>query len=206
MLINLYNGKNVDEYKDHYATVVQILDQQKMTKKQNDKEMDADELAKLFQSKIESIVGTVKDKLYEDAKKDSLVYEISNQQPQPVENQQVRGKNVQQKVVQLGTKDYRGELQAKFDEILSAVGDYFDLFKNNTDKLEDLWLQLLDYVKVKNNSQYRIFKQTHYSIYIKKVIKNQVIQKIIEEATKWVGTPNGSKVLAEHLDKIRQIE
>ena len=72
--------------------------------------MDADELAKLFQSKIESIVGTVKDKLYEDAKKDSLVYEISNQQPQPVENQQVRGKNVQQKVVQLGTKDYRGEL------------------------------------------------------------------------------------------------
>lgn len=206
MLINLYNGKNVDEYKDHYATVVQILEQQKMTKKQNDKEMDADELAKLFQSKIESIVGTVKDKLYEDAKKDSLVYEISNQQPQPVENQQVRGKNVQQKVVQLGTKDYRGELQAKFDEILSAVGDYFDLFKNNTDKLEDLWLQLLDYVKVKNNSQYRIFKQTHYSIYIKKVIKNQVIQKIIEEATKWVGTPNGSKVLAEHLDKIRQIE
>jgi hypothetical protein len=30
--------------------------------------------------------------------------------------------------------------QGKFDEILSAVGDYFDLFKNNTNKLEDLWL------------------------------------------------------------------
>ena len=172
MLINLYNGKNVDEYKDHYATVVQILDQQKMTRKQSDKEMDAEELAKLFQSKIESIVGTVKDKLYEDAKKDSLVYELQQQQPQVVENQQNKGKNIQQKIVQLATKDYRGELQAKFDEILSAVGDYFDLFKNNTDKLEDLWLQLLDYVKVKNNSQYRIFKQTHYSIYIKKVIKN----------------------------------
>jgi len=23
---------------------------------------------------------------------------------------------------------------------LSAVGDYFELFKNNTNKLEDLWL------------------------------------------------------------------
>lgn len=38
------------------------------------------------------------------------------------------------------------ELQPKFDEVLSAVGDYFELFKNNTNKLEDLWLQLLDYL------------------------------------------------------------
>jgi cyclopropane fatty-acyl-phospholipid synthase-like methyltransferase len=36
-------------------------------------------------------------------------------------------------------KDYRSN-QTKFDEILSAVGDYFELFKNNTNKLEDLWL------------------------------------------------------------------
>ena len=27
-----------------------------------------------------------------------------------------------------------------FDEILSAIGEYFELFKNNTDRLEDLWL------------------------------------------------------------------
>jgi len=45
--------------------------------------MDADTLARLFQQKIESIVGTVKDKLYEDAKKDSLVYEVHTQ---PQEN------------------------------------------------------------------------------------------------------------------------
>ena len=34
----------------------------------------------------------------------------------------------------LVAKDYR-ELQPKFDEILSAVGDYFELFKNNTNIL-----------------------------------------------------------------------
>ena len=55
---------------------MQILEQQKNSKRQNDKELDAEELAKLFQSKIESIVGTVKEKLYEDAKKDSLVFEV----------------------------------------------------------------------------------------------------------------------------------
>ena len=85
------------------------------------------------------------------------------------------------------------ELQPKFDEVLSAVGDYFELFKNNTGKLEDLWLQLLDYLNLKNHSNYTLFKRAHYSIYIKKVIKFNYIQKIIEEATKWVNTSNASE-------------
>ena len=38
------------------------------------------------------------------------------------------------------------------------------------------------------------------------MIKNNVIQKIIEEASRWVGTQSASKVLAEHLEKIKQIE
>lgn len=33
----------------------------------------------------------------------------------------------------------------KFDEIISAVGDYFDLFKQNTDRLEDMFTQILEY-------------------------------------------------------------
>jgi hypothetical protein len=84
------------------------------------------------------------------------------------------------------------ELQPKFDEILSAVGDYFELFKTNTNKLEDLWLQLLDYLQLKNHSKYTLFKQTHYQTYIKRVIKFDYIQKIIEEASKWVGGNHAS--------------
>lgn len=103
-------------------------------------------------------------------------------------------------------KEYRGELQKNFDEILSAVGDYFDLFKNNTDKLEALWLQLLEYVDVSNTNQCRIFRQMHYSIYIKIVIKNKTIMAIIKEAQRWNNTPHASKALKEHLDKIKQIE
>jgi hypothetical protein len=30
--------------------------------------------------------------------------------------------------------------KVKFDEILSAIGEYFELFKTHTDLLEDLWL------------------------------------------------------------------
>ena len=46
----------------------------------------------------------------------------------------------------------------------------------------------------------------HYSIYIKKVIKNNVISKIIEEAQRWVNTEYASKQLHDHLEKIKQIE
>ena len=94
MLINLYNGKGTDEYKDHYATVVSILDEQKRySATTGDKEMDDQTLARLFQQKIESIVGTVKDKLYEDAKKDSLVYEVVQQQQDGNTAQQQARKN-----------------------------------------------------------------------------------------------------------------
>ena len=107
-------------------------------------------------------MGTVRDKLQEDAKKDNLVFEM-DESAEPAASQPEEsnssGKKKQgavpakpgvQKV--LKAKEYRGELQKIFDEILSAVGDYFDLFKNNTDKLEALWLQLLDYVGVQNSN------------------------------------------------------
>lgn len=43
----------------------------------------------------------------------------------------------------------------------------------------------------------------HYSIYIRIVIKNKTIMAIINEAKRWNGTPDSSKALKEHLDKIK---
>ena len=113
-------------------------------------------------------MGTVRDKLQEDAKKDNLVQEIEVQtagdQQNPSQAQMVQdtaaanGRAAPAGPAPPGVakimkaKEYRGELQKNFDEILSAVGDYFDLFKNNTDKLEALWLQLLEYVSVQNTN------------------------------------------------------
>jgi len=52
------------------------------------------------------------------------------------------------------------------------VGDYFDLFKKNTKILEDLWLQILEYFKLKVPRSHTMFRQIHYESYIKLVIKN----------------------------------
>jgi hypothetical protein len=59
---------------------------------------------------------------------------------------------------------------------------------------------------LKNHSNYTLFKRAHYSTYIKKVIKFTYIQKIIEEASKWVNTSNASENLESYLDKIKEIE
>jgi hypothetical protein len=45
----------------------------------------------------------------------------------------------------LNVKRYTSE-KDKFNEILSAIGEYFELFKTHTDLLEDLWLQLLSFL------------------------------------------------------------
>ena len=45
--------------------------------------INAEFLQKLFNNKIESIVGTVKDKLQEDAKKEKLVEEITHTDAYP---------------------------------------------------------------------------------------------------------------------------
>ncbi len=61
-------------------------------------------------------------------------------------------------------------------------------------------------MKLKNHSEYTMFKRCHYKTYIRKVIKYSVIQKITEEAQKWVGTPGASENLEQYLEKIREIE
>ena len=87
MLINLYNGKGTEEYRDHYAQVVIILDEQKkIQEKQRDlpPSITINSLHQLFSNKIENIVGTVRDKLQEDAKKDNLVQEVQIEAPAAV--------------------------------------------------------------------------------------------------------------------------
>ena len=60
--------------------------------------------------------------------------------------------------------------RAKYDEILSAIGEYFELFKTHTDLLEDLWLQLLGFLNLQNPSNLTVFRKIHYQCYIKLVV------------------------------------
>ena len=70
MLINLYNGKGTEEYRDNYAHVVTLLDERakqylinmNITGKRNSP-IGSASLQEFFEAKIESIVGTVRDKL-----------------------------------------------------------------------------------------------------------------------------------------------
>lgn len=77
MLIFLYNGKPTKDFIENYATVAQILDHKRRTMVNGETEINADNILQIFNHRIENIVGTVRDKLSDDATKDNLVYEIA---------------------------------------------------------------------------------------------------------------------------------
>lgn len=96
--------------------------------------------------------------------------------------------------------------KAKYDEILSAIGEYFELFKTHTDLLEDLWLQLLGYLNLPNPSTMTVFKKTHYHCYIKVVVQHPLIKPLIDEAAEALSKGEGSESLANFLERIREIK
>jgi hypothetical protein len=71
------------------------------------------------------------------------------------------------------------QAREKYDEILSAIGEYFDLFRQNTDRLEDLFLQILENFQMKIPHTFTVFKEIHYEMYKKLVINNGMLKRII---------------------------
>jgi hypothetical protein len=65
---------------------------------------------------------------------------------------------------------------------------------------------MLDFLGLPNHSKNQVFKRCHYSAYINKVIKFNVVQKLMEEASKYVKTPKASENLSTYLEKIKEIE
>ena len=96
--------------------------------------------------------------------------------------------------------------KVKYDEILSAIGEYFELFKSHTDLLEDLWLQLLGYLNLQNPSSVTVFRKIHYQCYIKLVVQNPYIKPLIDEAHQALQKGEGSENLEAYLDKIKEIK
>ena len=77
MLIFLYNGKPTKDFIENYATVAQILDHKRRTMVNGEIDINTDSILQIFNSRIENIVATVRDKLSDDATKENLVYEIA---------------------------------------------------------------------------------------------------------------------------------
>jgi hypothetical protein len=81
----------------------------------------------LFQNKIKEIINQVKQRLYDDAKDENLFVTELKVVEKPLTTSPTTEVS-KSKTYSIKVCDYR-QKSAKFDEILSAVGDYFDLFK-----------------------------------------------------------------------------
>lgn len=142
-------------------------------------------LQDLFIGTIRDIIHTVKRTLVEDCRKEKLIEHVLN--PHISDKKQYEEQLLLQsklsKVPPLGqfvsykliknhqtnqsverpvlTKikvEYKDQ-QDKYEDILLAIGDYFELFKTNTTRLEGLWLQLLNYFGLRPAQDTTIFRE-----------------------------------------------
>ena len=170
MLIHLYNGKQCNEYIKEYKTILDSVSQffsyqfQLIWTKKNFG-LQSHELVIKFRNKIYDIVAQVRDKINKDAKDQGLISTVPKSGLDQSQIEIVRN----QKTYTLHVTKYASE-KTKYDEILSAIGEYFELFKNHTDLLEDLWIQLIGYLNLPNPSIITVFRKIHYQCYIKLVV------------------------------------
>ena len=88
---------------------------------------------------------------------------------------------------------------------MSAIGEYFELFKTHTDLLEDLWLQLLSILGLQNPEVLCVFRKYHYECYVKNVVLSEFIRPQVEEAALALSKGEGSDQLGLFLEKIKEI-
>ncbi len=152
-MIHLYNGKEAKEFVQHYSYLVLNVSFD-LTWLQMRK---SDKLEKLFLEKIREIVAQVRDKLSGDAVQNGLIYAL------PQKKQ--KGCFQVFKVADYGTK------KEFFDDTLYAISEYFELFKRNTDRLEDLFTQLHEALGLKRPPLCK-FEHYHGQFYAEIVLKN----------------------------------
>lgn len=181
----------------------------------------------LFVERIKEIIQTVKKKLVQDSRKEKLIEycmiphikdkkELEQQiiQHQTADDAQLgqfvsckyfrdvhTKQSIERPVLTKIKSEYRDK-PFKYDDIIQAIGDYFDLFKTNTDRLEALWLQMLNFFGLKPPQECTIFREQHYKNYKKIVICNRTLKLLTDEASKYRSSAEG---LDQHLAKIETI-
>jgi hypothetical protein len=137
-----------------------------------------------FRRKIEEIVAQVREKLKKDAEDQGLLKVVkkeptplsANPPPALANNSSHASQKEQANPGHVIIVSRYLDQQPKYDENLSAIGEYFELFKTHTDNLEDLWLQLLSILGIPNPEPYCVFSKYHYECYVKNVILSEYIR------------------------------
>ena len=92
-----------------------------------------------------------------------------------------------------------------FDQMVFSVARYFDIINLNTDKIEDLWLNLLDVIGVERTNKYTIFRKVHYQGFRNIVLKDPLIAQVIREVDSYKDSGLACMNPAEFLEQIYDI-
>ena len=105
---------------------------------------------------------------------------------------------------ELYIKEYP-ECPMAFDQMIIAIGQYFELINLTSFKIEDLWLNLLDVLCLERPNKYTVFKAVHYQGFRNIILKDPLMQQIIREVDSYKDSGHAHMNPAKHLEKIYDI-
>lgn len=92
-----------------------------------------------------------------------------------------------------------------FDQMVIYVAQYFEIVNMNTNKIEDLWLNLLEVLEINHSNEHTIFRQVHYKGYRNVILKDPLIAQIIKEVESYKDSGLAYLNPARYLEQIYDI-
>lgn len=139
LLTTLYNGGSATLYQNMYTQTLSIMQsERKIQIHDRHYTITSESLFEFVRWRLESVIDTIQAQLISDHSKPAgcLIKDA--------ETNKVRA------------KPYIGN-QAAYDRYLAAVYDYFGMMNQCNNRLEDVWLMMLDLLKLRCHSQYLLF-------------------------------------------------
>ena len=72
-------------------------------------------------------------------------------------------------------KDYR-DSPVDFDQMLITIWNYFELINQNSAKIEDIWLNILEVLQLPRPNKFTIIKSIHYQAFRNVILKDPLIR------------------------------
>ena len=183
LLTTLYNGGSASLYQNLYTQTISIMQSERKIQINNRQyTLTSESLFEFIRWRLDSVIETIQAQLVWDHSK-----------PMGCLTKDPATKKVR-------AKPYLGN-QAAYDSYLQAVYDYFGMLNQCNNRIEDVWLMMLDLLKLRCHSQYLLFQRAHYQAYIKGVIKSEAFSAVYEEAKKHMLHQEASEKLMANLDK-----
>ena len=86
--------------------------------------------------------------------------------------------------------------------MLITIWNYFDMINQNSAKIEDLWLNMLEILQLPRPNKYTVFKAIHHQAFRNCVLKDPLIRQVISACEDYKDSGYAMFNPSKYLDRI----